>query len=286
MNKFAPLLLSLLTVLPVLAAPPAVLDAASLERQLKGVSTLLESSSASRQIEASGKPEALRLRDQARVLFEQSRDALRAGDLAAAQKLLTDASRQLFEGARLAAPPEDKAKRQQAELQNRLTDARAMLDAQRRVVNEKGGDADGLALVAKVEKLLVEAEPLAAQAPGRALALADQAYYLSRAAIGSLRGGETLVRSLNFASKAEEYRYELDRNDSHRMLVNLLLKEKRDTPGIDRMVQGFIDKSAALREQAAQQATAADFEAAVKLMEDATRELVRAIRSAGVFIPG
>jgi hypothetical protein len=286
MNKFAPLLLSLLTVLPTLAAPPAVLDAPSLERQLKGVATLLESSSASRQIEASGKPEALQLRDRARVLFEQSRESLRAGDLAAAQKLLTDASRQLFEGARLAAPPEDKLKRQQTEFQNRLIDARSMLDAQRRVVTEKGGDADGLALVAKVEKLLSEAEPLAAQAPARALALADQAYYLSRAAIGSLRGGETLVRSLNFANKAEEYRYEMDRNDSHRMLVNLLLKEKRDTPGIDRMVQGFIEKSAGLREQAAQRASAEDFEAAVKLMEDATRELVRAIRSAGVFIPG
>jgi hypothetical protein len=286
MNKlifFPPLLLAAQLTL---AAPAAVPDAAALERQSRGVATLLESSSASRQIEASGKPEALELRRKARAAFEQSQAALRGGDLAAAQQLLNAASRTLFEGARLAAPPEDKAKRQQAEYQARLNDARAMLDAQRRVVMEKGGEAEAVALVTRVEQLLVDAEAQAPRAPGQALALADQAYHLSRAALGSLRGGETLVRSLNFASKAEEYRYELDRNDSHRMLVNLLLKEKRDVPGIDRMVQGFIDKSAALREEAASKAASQDFETAVKLLEDATRELVRAIRSAGVFIPG
>lgn len=285
MNKLIFLLSLLLAARPALAAPP-VLDAAGLERQAQAVSTLLESSSASRQIEASGKPEALALRQRARSLLGQGQSALRAGDLAGAQQFLNEASRALFEGARLAAPPEDKAKRQRAEYQARLGDARPMLDAQRRVAMEKGGEAEAMALVARVEKLLVDAEARAPADPGQALALTDQAYHLSRAALGSLRGGETLVRSLSFASKAEEYRYELDRNDSHRMLVSLLLKEKRDAPGIDALVRGFLDKSASLRESAAGKAGQGDYDSAVKLLEDSTRELVRAIRSAGIFIPG
>lgn len=286
MNKLIPLLAALLAGMLALAAPGAAPDAASVERQMKGVSTLIESSSAARQIDASGKPEAIKLREQARALYARALLERQAGDLPAAQQLLNEASRALFEGVRLASPPEDKAKRQQAEFAARLGDARAMLDAHRRVVADKGGQADAQALVKKVEKLLADAEQAAPADAVRGLALVEQGYHLSRAAIGSLRAGETLVRSLNFANKEEEYRYEQDRHESHTLLVQLLLKEKRDVPGIDRMVQGFIDKAMHLRAEAEAKASVRDFGAAVTLMEEATRELVRAIRGAGVFIPG
>jgi len=286
MNKLIPLLALLLDVMPVLAAPGAPPDAASIERQLKGVATLIEASSAARQIDASGKPEAIKLREQARAAYARAQLERQAGDLPAAQQSLNEASRALFEGARLAAPPEDKAKRQQAEFAARLGDARAMLDAHRRVVADKGGQADAQALVQKVEKLLADAERAAPADAVRGLALVEQGYHLSRAAIGNLRAGETMVRSLNFANKEEEYRYEQDRHESHTLLVQLLLKEKRDVPGVDRMVQGFLDKAMHLRAEAEAKATVRDFGAAVGLMEDATRELVRAIRGAGVFIPG
>ena len=39
-----------------------------------------------------------------------------------------------------------------------------------------------------------------------------------------MRSGDTLVRSLNFASKEEEYRYEIDRNDTHQMLIKVLVE--------------------------------------------------------------
>jgi len=94
------------------------------------------------------------------------------------------------------------------------------------------------------------------------------------------------VRSLSFTSKEEEYRYEIDRNDTHRMLVTVLLQDKRGAAGVDAMVERSTLAAAALRKAADEQAARREFDAAVKTLEDSTRELVRAIRAAGVYIPG
>jgi hypothetical protein len=109
----------------------------------------------------------------------------------------------------------------------------------------------------------------------------DQAYLVAKAAIGSMRDGDTLVRSLSFATPEDEYRYEVDRNDTHRMLLDVLLDPAR-APQASAAAQ----KSAALRAQADGVAKSGDFAGAVRLLEDSTRELVRAIRAAGVYIPG
>jgi hypothetical protein len=94
------------------------------------------------------------------------------------------------------------------------------------------------------------------------------------------------VRSLNFATKEEEYHYEVDRNDTHRMLVQMLLKDKRGGAAVDSMVEQSVTAAAQLRTQADEQASRRDHETAVKTLEQSTRELVKAIRGAGVYIPG
>ena len=110
---------------------------------------------------------------------------------------------------------------------------------------------------------------------------------MAKAAISSLRSGDTLVRSLNFATKAEEYHYEIDRNDTHLMLIKVLVDEKRATnPQLDQQVQKYLNKSQELRAGAETAAAKKDYEQAVKLLEESTTELVRAIRNAGVYIPG
>jgi hypothetical protein len=66
------------------------------------------------------------------------------------------------------------------------------------------------------------------------------------------------------------------------MLVDMLLKERRGDPGIDQALAA----SARLRKQAEDQAARRDHPGAIRTLEDSTRELVRAIRAAGVYIPG
>ena len=74
--------------------------------------------------------------------------------------------------------------------------------------------------------------------------LMDRAYLSARVSIEAMRRGDTLVRSLTFASPSEEYAYEVDRNDTHRMLVDLVLAERRDVAPV---VQPLLDKAGGLR---------------------------------------
>ena len=98
--------------------------------------------------------------------------------------------------------------------------------------------------------------------------------------------GDTLVRELNFETPEDEYLYELDRNETHRMLVEVLLAEKMQASPMRKTADGFIAQAGELRKQAEEAAGKKKFEEAIDLLEASTKEFIRAIRSAGVYIPG
>jgi hypothetical protein len=52
------------------------------------------------------------------------------------------------------------------------------------------------------------------------------------------------------------------------------------------MIRTYLDRARALRGQAETAAGKGDHAAAVRLLEDSTAELVKAIRNAGIYIPG
>jgi len=257
-------------------------DREQLERKLASTATLIESSSGAKQIEASGVPDAAAQRAKARDLHKRGTEALRAGDLAGSAKLLDEASRAMFEGVRLAAPKQVADAKERTDYNARLESTRALVDAQKRIAAEKGGPRAGEP-AQQAEALIADGEKLVAAGKltdGRAKV--DQAYWIVKAAIGTARNGDTLVRSLNFATPEEEYHYEIDRNDTHRMLVQMLLKERRG----DAMVDQAVSSSGRLRTQAEAEAGRKDHKTAIKTLEESTRELVKAIRAAGVYIPG
>ncbi|MDS4015276.1 MAG: hypothetical protein RKP46_13165 [Candidatus Accumulibacter sp.] len=268
------------------ASNAAQIDKDQLALRLESVGKLLDSSSASRQIEISGDPKALATREKAKGVYLKAKEAFGKGDLATANRLLPEATVLMFEAVRHAAPDDVVALKLQGDFNARSESVKALLGAYKRVAAEKG--SKGVAeTVASIEKSVAEADKLAAArkfAEGRAEL--DRAYLVAKAALSSLRGGDTLVRSLNFASKEEEYHYEVDRNDTHQMLIKVLVDEKRATnPQLDQQVQAFLDKARALRKEAEGAASRKDFAQAVKLLEESTAELVRAIRNAGVYIP-
>lgn len=266
----------------------ATLDKEQLGRRLESVKLLLETSSAARQIEASGDQRALATRDKARGLYRNAADAYAAGDLAKTSRLLAETSVLMFEAVRYAAPDEVVAKKLEADFTARNESVKALLAAYKRVASEKGSAKGVNETVSSIEKSIAEADKLAAAkkyAEGRAEL--DRAYLVAKAGISSLRSGDTLVRSLNFASKEEEFHYEIDRNETHKMLIKVLVDEKRATnPQLDQQVQNFLNKAGELRAAADAAAARKDFAQAVKLLEESTAELVRAIRNAGVYIPG
>lgn len=256
---------------------------------MESVGKLLESSSAARQIESSKAPEAMARRDRAREIYKSARASLNAGDLEKANSQLAEVRAAFFEAVRMAAPEEVTAKKLEADYRARLDSVNALLGAYRRVASEKGSASKTVSeTVAQIDKSVAEAARLAQGGKykeGRTEL--DRAYLVAKAGISSLRSGDTLVRSLNFASKEEEYHYEIDRNDTHQMLIKVLVEEKRaGNPLLDQQVQGFVTKSKELRSAAESAAAKRDHAQAVKLLEESTVELVRAIRNAGIYIPG
>ncbi len=263
------------------AGPP---DRAQLERRVLSVATLIESSSAARQIDSSGEPLAREKRDNARLMHREAVATLQGGDTAGAARLLDQATREMMSGARLASPEQVAGEKARRDFDARLESTRALLAAQQRITQEKGSAPEAVAATRRIEQGLAEAEGRAAAGRlAEARPLLDRAYLLARVSIESMRSGDTLVRTLNFASPREEYEYELDRNETHRMLIQVLLADKKDAPG---PMQAFLQNAAAMRAEAEAMARRGDHAAAIKGLEASTRELVRAIRAGGVYIPG
>jgi len=274
---------ALLAAAPLAAIADAAADATRLDARLQMVGKLIESSSGARSVADSSEPRAVARREQARELHARAAAALDGGDTEAAAGLLQEASQLMFEAVRLASGEAVAAAKQSADFDDRLSSTRALLEAHARVSEEKGQPQPEVAaaagpLIAEAEALHVAGEHTAARAT------LDRAYQQLKVAIEALRTGDTLVRSLDFASKEEEYHYEIDRNDTHQMLVVILVEKKAD-PRVLQLTRPLVERATELRQRAEDEAGRGDHASAVQTLEDATMQLVRAIRMAGVYIP-
>lgn len=253
------------------------------ERRLQSVGTLIESSSVARQIESSGEAAARAKRDNARLIHREAAATLDRGDTTGASRLLDAAAREMVGGARLAKPEQVSSAKYKRDYEARLESARALLAAQQRITAEKGSAPEAVEATRRIEAGIADAERRAADGQlTEARATVDRAYLVARVSIEAMRRGDTLVRTLKFASAKEEYAYELDRYDTHRMLIQVLLA---DRPESATGMRAFVDKAAELRTEAEAQAAAGEHTAAVKRLEEATRQLARAVRLGGIFIP-
>lgn len=272
---------------PAPAADPPAAGSGSVEGNLYFVQTLIERSSMAQKVASSANPDALAKRDQARAKYLQARQAASQGNTEGAQTALNEAKMLMFQAARLADREQVLEGKRQSDYQNRLDSVDALMAAHERVTETKGQKELHRQLEPRVEERLQEARNLAAAEDyDQARAVLDEAYLSVKASLERLRGGDTLVRSLNFASKEEEYRYELDRNETLRMLVDVLLKERLKQQSVARMVETHMAKARELRAEGEAQAESGDYQNAIDKLDTSTRQIIRAIRSAGVYVPG
>lgn len=289
--RLAAFLLAALIALPAAAqvqapqAPQATPTKESVERRLESVKTLIEKSSAAKQVDAAGGDEAAKRRERARSLHQQATKAYEAGDYGAANGLLDQAAREMIGSVRKSGPEQITGDKKLTDFNNRLESVKALQDALKRVSSEKQAGQQSAEAAKKVDQLVMEA--VAQRDAGKidqGRVTLDRAYYTAKVAVQNLRHGDTLVRELKFETKEDEYRYEVDRNDTHQMLIKVLVEGKEGTT--DAMIRDRVKQADALRKEAEALATKKDFEGAIKKLEDSTRELVKGIRAAGIFIPG
>ena len=275
------LLLALLAASAVLQAGATAVD------RMPNMDRLLNQSSGARQVINSSNNDARNRRQQALDLYRQAQDKIDSGDEETATELLNQSARLMFEAIRLATPTSFGENTEIVNYRQRRESVMALQDAFNRISDENHEtEAKSMvsgqlaALISRADKLLQQGEIVEAKVE------IDKAYHLLKVTIESIRSGQTLVRSLQFENKKEEYLYEIDRNDTHSMLIGLLVDEKSKSEAMKSKISDFVAQARLLRTQAEEYAAQDAHEQAIELLEQSTRQLVRAIRSAGIYIPG
>jgi hypothetical protein len=273
-----------LTTLPVFAQQA---EEVRRDPRLDYASKLIESSSAAQKVEASGNAEALALREQARNLFALAVKAEETGDHVTASEYINQAIRSMQKAVRLSDPGDVTGPKARDDFKRVESSVDALAEALTRISQEKGVEGRIGPITAQVADLRTDANTLFdAGKPAEGRIKLDLALQLLKVNIEGLRGGEELTRTLDFKSKEEEYHYEVDRNDTHQMLVKVFAEEKITNDNTRARVEGFLQTALGLRVAADALGRQGEFEAAIGKLEESTKELIKAIRSAGLYIPG
>ena len=101
-------------------------------------------------------------------------------------------------------------------------------------------------------------------------------------ALSDARHEDVLLRELSFENLEEEYAYELQRNDSYVMIIDMLQKKKTaSSQASSAYVQKMIEANAAQREEAEALVKNGDYKQGIALLEKSTDKLSRALRVSG-----
>ena len=101
-----------------------------------------------------------------------------------------------------------------------------------------------------------------------AIASLRKAYSLTRTTLSALRDGDTLIMSLDFANKKEEYEYYLEKNESQRMILSMLAELNPGTK-TSQTLQRLINSVEPLLIEAKNLAEMDDYDSAVPIMDKA-----------------
>jgi len=259
----------------------------ALSGRFENMHRLLNESSGARQVIESQNTEAAGKREQALKLYHKAREKSAAGARDEASAMLDASARLMFEAIKAATPSSMLEDKKKVDYGKRKESVAALREAFDRIADETGDREARTRLDSQLTDLTARADELMAAGDSSAAQIElDKAYHLLKVSIEAKRAGQTLVRSLHFESKEEEYLYEIDRNDTHGILVKLLIGEKSQSDYQRKEIGKFVEQARLLRDQADKQAGGGDYQAAIDLLEQSTRQLVRAIRSAGIYIPG
>jgi len=263
--------------------PKFSLDPQAVQSRLENVNRLVHTSSGARRV-TEGSEEAKALQEQAAGHLDKAKLYFQSNNMELANEELQHATLTMFQAIRLVGTGkigEDKIKEDYEKKRSSLS---ALMDALERVSAEKQTASP---LSAKIHAQAEAADRLAAEGKIKEARLQlDIAYESVKKEVEKLRSGDTLVRSLEFNSNEEEYAYELDRNETHFMLVKLLLEDRETDASTQSAVDAYLKEAHQLRKQADEASASGDFVEGIRLLEASTAQIVRAIRRAGVYIPG
>lgn len=258
-----------------------------IEQKLSLLETYLDSASV-RQIDEGNSADAKAMVAESRRLMAEARQALASGRYLEANRVVTDALRSISSASRLVARTGSGETPQEA--RENFVKLRDQIRSYLRVLaRDAPAAAEGQEdhALAQIESLTREAVSLAEAGDyAEANELIAAAYRSAVLVVADRRDGQTVTARLVFETPMAELDYERQRNESYEMLVELMVGAQPDLAvSLRPLADRSIGKSRALKRQAEAQAADGEVDAAIKTMENATRELIRALQASGLPIP-
>ena len=274
-----------------ISAPQAAVAIEQSEKNIKSslelVENLLSKSSIVKTVRSSNLPEATDSLNQAFSFHKKALENLSAGNLSAAAKDRDEVMRLLMLAGRLANQESGYSnKKPLADYEKKLKSVNALLAAHKRITDDNSDTVKESKLQESVMPLIKQSEKRAKEQQFKdALASLNRAYIVIAESIKSQRDGQSLVRSLDFATYEEAFDYEISKYEHYVMLVNMLIEERK-TIKRDARSKPFFDESKSYYDQGMELASKGKHEQAIAFIEKASKSLVNLIRDSGVYIPG
>ena len=248
---------------------------------------MLLKSKTSQSVLESNITEAVDLYNKAKQDLQTARDQLKAGDNAAAYKKADNAVALLKKSSKLVPNESELAhmKEIHKELQISLADFEAShKDSYERITKKQGADA----AIDYDRKAVSELKASAAESAKKgdyrkANQDLEKAQRMITVAIHKMLNEQTIVYDLKFESAEEEYEYELKRFGGYEELIPIAVEQKKPAEGAKKLMESFLKKGQDLRDRAIKKAKEGDYPTAIAMMQDATKDVRRALRMIGVM---
>jgi len=270
------------------APTPLVMPSRQLVEQKDAfVGRLLGDSSEAVRIAESGNPEARESLSRANELRARARDALERGDLRAADAAFNEAIGMIAKARRLAPDASYRAIEQRFRY-NRLVSTLDALQRSYRGHLSRIGRAESEDPGWNAVSLLIQrAQSLrTSDQLGQANLALLRAEQRLLEAFGGMLSGSTLDYTPRFSGEAEEFVFELERNRGYRELVPIALSELKPSGDAARRVEHHLETDRSLSGKARELAGRKRYAEALSTIRASTVSLQRALRAAGLAVPG
>jgi hypothetical protein len=254
--------------------------------------SLVEDAAVQGRIHDSHDVEAEKLLGAAQDSYRSALAALEGGDFASAEKLLNDCMAAMGRARRRAPDVAAATAKQRADYQKLLESVASLQKScanyQKRAKppatasGEEANDRANLNAARLVETAKAQA---AENHMDDALQTMGKAEQILKSALGRMLGATVVNYTQKFASQAEEYAYESERNRSLMELIPVAIEELRPTEDERQTMESLIEQDRAAVDLAEQYVQLSDYEKALANMRSATNYLQFALSAAGLVIP-
>lgn len=267
-------------------APQAEVSVAMVNQKIMFVDMLLKSG-ASKRVTSSSNDEAKAMQANAEKLAGSAKEKLKSGDNQVAYANAEEALSLLKQAARLVPSEEEVAelKVRHSELKTSLANfEQSHEESYKRMVKSKGEAAAVDYDKTQVASLKTQSDELAKKGDyANANKSLEKAQHMVTEAIQQMLNAQTIVYDLNFETPQEEYEYELKRFVGYEELIPVAVEQKKPKEGAKKLMETYWKKGLQMRDAAVQKAEAGEWNVAIAMLQDATKEVRRALRMVGVM---